>query len=707
MRTLPISLPAGRSAFSAQALLEKLGSIAQALSISMENPAFIVLVSQFEPKTDPFANRLTEQVRHAVQSNPGLTLAENNKTWDYRVAGSLASIGTEVRASIHLYSGHEDHPSDVWPLTDKSRRELERKVVRQVLTTLNDRRLADRFSVPTLAVLAPEELIKRGKVLLCQEQPESCRQDASAAERVFTVAKTKNANWEASYYLSLAQSAEYKYSEAMASMEEALQLVSSLTSEGGSQEKARIQVLNALGNLQSTRGDSAASVVQYTASLKLNPHQPEIFIKKAEALFTNSHVEGMQTLLDGVHENPADGQLASAVLENVRKLQDQDFANVEPRFKTAFAAGVPVRNAYALLWTRWGETNQAYNDPPQQKKYLDNARLLNPTDTDVVAETFGLAAAIDLPGNLDEADKNLKEAEKLPNDKIGSATLGWLARLRAIYFLDRKEYSSAVERADHARALDGTYDSDLIAANAANGWALDLLEKNTHDQQVPTLFKKAHDLVLPLAEYRFQGSDSTLHTANHGLNLDRESMAFFEGVLKDNPNDFSARLSLAFVCNEYLFDTECSFKQNQALLSHLDGLSASDQAAMQVNAIESAVLDRKYEQASVLFRKVNLAQTDRSLQVVADFYRLWLALVRKKPEEATIDFDHLRKSMPEYAKSMQQPDSQSSKWSFLGAQHALEASSLPAPKRKLLSDLIEVLNDPNKDIGSVSLPSDI
>jgi hypothetical protein len=94
---------------------------------------------------------------------------------------------------------------------------------------------------------------------------------------------------------------------------------------------------------------------------------------------------------------------------------------------------------------------------------------------------------------------------------------------------------------------------------------------------------------------------------------DPDSKKVLEAILKDNPDDFSALLSLAFVCSEYLLDTECSYSQNKKLVT-LNG--SIDRVAILLNAAEAAVLNREYRQAATWLNEA-LGQADLTAKLIA------------------------------------------------------------------------------------------
>jgi tetratricopeptide (TPR) repeat protein len=707
-------LVADRSSFVAETVLGPLGTISRFLAYKLEglqNPPTTVAVGQFGPSSDKFAAALTQYVKQALTLPPGVELSEIARSPDYIVDGEVTTGRTEIRVEIRLRSARGAHDV-ITPIevsgTHKLQWAFERKVVSRIYEALNDQRLAKRFASDVLSAKSFDSLIEEGRHLLCQDQPRGCRQDASAAAVVFRAAKMNpKADWSASYYLGMAQASTYKYSDAVESLKESLSEVSASTAKGPEADKSIVQVRNTLGDVYLRYGDGKNGVLQYEESLKINPDQPEVYVKRAEALFVDDRPGAMKVLLDGVHRAPTGSELHTALLENVRKLQEGDFKAVQKEFEQAFADGVPMTDEYALLWVLWGETGSVNADTVRQRQYVTNALDLHPADVQVQAQAYALRAAIDLPGNLEEVDKYLAQAEALPAEKLDGNTLSWVARLRAIYWLDRKDYARASDWAEKARAIDTSSASQLLSADVANNWAKSLAERDVRDEQANKLFTKARDVVLPLVESRYEGADSVLHTANHGLGLDQDSKKVFKTIVDKNPKDFSATLSLAFVCSEYLFDTACSYTQNRKLLDlDLSALSPADRQAMKLNAAEAAVLQHDYRQASVWLNELALPGLGADYRAIADFYKTWIAFARKQADSQS-DFDQLRQALTAYTELQKKGEVQPSGWSFQGARHALAHSELPLQKQKLLSDVIAVIEDPTKNTAAIPMPTEI
>jgi tetratricopeptide (TPR) repeat protein len=715
-----LTLPADRSSFAAENalgnILGQINTIPRFLAYTLENPPVTVAVEQFQLHGQKIAVDLAGNLKWAITRLPSFKLAEISEKPDYIIGGSVTARGNEIDASIQIRSasGGPPHSFKVSGVA-KLRRVFDREVATGTVRALDDMRLAERYGWDALSATSFEKLLEEGRDRLCcrnlwcEDQPRSCRKDLSAAVRVFEVAKKNpKADWRASYYLAVAQAANYKYPDAIKSFSDALLHIESSALNGPEAKEAKIKVHNAQGNVYEKYGDTKNAVLRYEESLKLDPEQPEVYVKKAEAVFSNDRPGGIHVLLDGIprmHDAQGVDKLHSALLKNLRKLQEGDFKAVEAQFERASAAGAPINNEYALLWVLWGETGPVNADAVRQKQYVTNALALHATDAEVQAEAYALRAAIDLPGNLDVADKFLTLAEELPTEKLEVNTLGWLARLRGIYFLDRKNYAAASEWADKAHTIDASSESDLLSAQVANSWAKSLRDVNPKDERATRLFTQARDLTRPLVGNRYEGADSAFHTANHGLGLDQDSEKLFKTIVDKKPKDFSAILSLAFVCNEYLFDTACSYSQTKRLLSlDLSALSPSDRAAMKVNAAEAAVLQGEYQHASAWLDDALPDLSGDDYRAIVDFYKFWIALASSQAV-ARYDFDHLRQSLTAYAESQRKPDAQPSGWSFQGARHALAQSALSPQKQKLLSDVITVLEDPTKNEAALQLPS--
>jgi len=698
-----LTFSANRSTFVADKVVERLSVVAQSLAYLLENPPTTVAVGQFQPKEDKLAADLSDYLKGTFRRKRGFKLSETSENPEYLIDGKVSVHGDQVQVSAELHSTHGDQvPHALQLVTDtrKAWRTTERKVAEQSFEALNDMRLARSFGWETLKATAFGDLLKKGEHLLCQNEKPPCREDPSAAIRVFQVAQEKAPaadNWNVAYLLGVAQAADYKYADAIKSLSDALGSITSPTQKSPEARKGEIKVRNTLGDVYAKYGNEEKASQQYKRSLELDPSQAELYVKRAEALFRNDRAGAIKLLLDGIRQLPEEGKVHSALLENLRKLEQSDFEPVAKRFEDAFAAGVPVHDEYALLWVLDGEKQ---TDTKKMSQSADKALGLHPVAEQIRAEAYGLRASADLPENLDEADKFLTWAEALPQEGLTPGTLNWLARLRCIYFLDRKNYPAAYDQAKKAQDFDANSPSNSLSAQAAVYWADDLQKVDPQSSKAIELYRSAKEAAQQLITDRSAGADYYYIKANHALGLDQESRQTLADLLKDNPQDIEAGVNLMFVCSEYAFDFDCSYEAAKKLAP-----SFKKSLVLEGDAAEAAVLKGDYQQASVwLDALLNRPDLDPSSKAIANFYKLWISFVLDRAG-VKLDFDRLLESLTAYVQS--QTDSTGDILSLQGARTALARTGLPQQKQQLLRDIISVLENPSKGTASIKLPQEM
>jgi tetratricopeptide (TPR) repeat protein len=699
-----LTFSANRSTFVADKVVEKLSVVAQSLAYLLENPPITVAVGQFQPKKDKLAADLNGYLKNVLRQMPGFKQSEISDNPDYLIDGKVAVSGSEVKVSVELHStrsGQVSYP--VEPVRDsrKAWRTIERKVANQAFEALNDMRLAQSFGWETLKATDFNDLLKKGKRLLCQNEQPPCRQDPSAAIRVFQVAQRKAPaadDWDVAYLLGVAQAADYRYSDAIKSLSDALGSITSPTHQKSPEtRKGEIKVHNTLGDVYAKYGDEEKASQQYKRSMDLDPSQPDLYVKRAEALFRNDRAGAIQLLLDGIRQLPEDGKLHSALLENLRKLEQPDFESVAKRFADAFAAGLPVHDEYALLWILDGEKQ---TDTKKMSQSADKALGLHPVAEQIRAEAYALRASADLRENLDDADKFLTLAEALPQEGLASGTLNWLARLRCVYLLDRKNYQAAYDQAKKAQDIDANSMSNLLFVQAAVFWADDLQKADSQNSKAIELYRSAREAAQQLISDRSGGADYYYIKANHALGLDQESRQTLADFLKDNSQDIEAGVSLMFVCSEYVFDFDCSYAAAKKLVP-----SFKQSLVLEGDAAEAAVLKGDYQQAKAWFDAFSKRpDMDPSSQAIANFYKLWISFVLNQAGVKS-DFDRLLQSLIAYVQS--RTESPGDVLSLHGARTALARTGLPPQKQQLLRDIISVLENPSKGTASIKLPQEI
>jgi hypothetical protein len=120
-----------------------------------------------------------------------------------------------------------------------------------------------------------------------------------------------------------------------------------------------------------------------------------------------------------------------------------------------------------------------------------------------------------------------------------------------------------------------------------------------------------------------------------------------------------------------------------------------------LEAAEAAVLSGDYRQARTWLAPIlQDTRLDSTFQAVAHFYQFWLVLV--EGHIARDDFDKLKQSLSLYAQSR---TADSPAWSFLGARAALEKAAVAKDKKKVLQDILEVFEHPEKGAAHLRLPS--
>jgi tetratricopeptide (TPR) repeat protein len=577
---------------------------------------------------------------------------------------------------------------------------MEKKVAEQSVEALNDMRLARSFGWETLKATAFGDLLKKGEHLLCQNEKPPCREDPSAAIRVFQVAQKKAPaadDWNVAYHLGMGHAADYKYSDAIKFLTDALGSITSPNQTSPEARKEEKNVRNTLGDVYAKYGDEEKASQQYKRSLELDPHQAGLYVKRAETLFRNDQAGAIGVLLDGIHQLPQDGEVRSALLENLRKLELSDFEPAAKRFEDAFAAGVPISDEYALLWIVEGEKQ---TDAKKMSQSAAKALDLHPVAEQIRAEAYALRASADLPGNLDDADKYLTQAEALPQVGATSGVPNWIARLRCIYFLDRKNYPAAYDQAKKTQDSDANSQSNLLFAQAAVYWADDLQKLDPQSSKAIELYRSAREAAQQLITDRSAGADYYYIKANHALGLDQESRQTLADLLKDNSQDIEAGVSLMFVCSEYAFDFDCSYAAAKKLAP-----SFKQSLVLEGDAAEAAVLKGDYQQAKEWLDAFSKRpDLDPSSKAIANFYKLWISFVLNQAGVKS-DFDRLLQSLTAYVQS--QAESPGDILSLQGARTALARTGLPLQKQQLLRDIISVLEDPSKGTASINLPQEI
>lgn len=696
---LRVPIPTDRSSFAADKVIEGLNNAAQSLAYLLENPPTTVAVEDFQPKDEKLANALTAHLKRAVPLWSGFRVSEISDNPEYRVSGKVSGSSGDVEVSFVLWSnGKSQFEGKTMCTARKSFRPAEKKVTSEIFEALNDLRLAQSFGVNSLATMDFHDLLRKGEHLLCEDEHRNplpaCRQDVSAAIRVFQVASQKAPKaegWNAAYHLGRAQAAQYKYQDAITSLAEALEKLETSPDKG----KDEVSIHNALGDVYAKHGENDEAAQQYKRSLELDPTQADLYVKRAEAVFGNDHSAGILVLLGGLGRLPEEGKLHSALLETVGNLEGADFEPVGKLFQTALDNGVPIRDEFAMMWIREGESEA---DPAKAGEYADNALRLDPVGVQVRAEAYAVRVWLDLPGKLDEAEKYLKQAEALPQDKLPPRTLNWLLRLRATYLLDQKNYEAAYEQAKRAEDIDtASYSlSRVLSAQVAVTWADEIRKADPQSGKANELYRTGKEMAQEQLRDASLGARYYYIKANHALSLDHESRETLADLVKNDPQDVDAGNTLIYLCAEYAFDFDCSYSEARKLMPFFPKYPM-----VHANAAEAAVLNGEYQQAGEWLKSL-LARPDLDAETkaVGDFYKLWIALARDQAEVKS-DFDSVLQSLSAYVKAP------SESLSLQGARRALPKTGLTQPKQDLLGEIISVLEDPSKGTASIKLPQEI
>jgi hypothetical protein len=141
-----------------------------------------------------------------------------------------------------------------------------------------------------------------------------------------------------------------------------------------------------------------------------------------------------------------------------------------------------------------------------------------------------------------------------------------------------------------------------------------------------------------------------------------------------------------FLCNEYLFDRDCSvsaafpYMQNQ-------GTTGPEDVGVLLDCVEIAVLNGAHKPAEEWLTSIGKRTgTPPNRAVVIDLYRFWLALLRKDKTGAKLAFEDWSKDTTVLRESKGDLD-----WVFNGAKHTLKTSAFDESEKVLLLQMINCL----------------
>ncbi len=566
-------------------------------------------------------------------------------------------------------------------------------------------------------------LLARGKQLLdsCGNETRTCKsaQDAipllaEAASQARDMGKDQDA-WESLRLLSQAQMRAGNFTDAMASLDAALNLVKR------DREAGRAVPPEKEASLLKLRGDACvglkdyrAAVAAYDDSLKLVPSQYDVYASKAEALrFDGKRPEALGAVLEGLQvAGTAAGSpsLHTSAKLVIRDLHAEEFTKAEDAIKLAEGKGVPLADEHALLISRReGQRLDATWTAPtgvQVEAPLRKALDLQPSDPNVRVEIYANLARVHLlDGDLQELDHYLTQAEKLPPDSISNENREWILRIRTRYWMTKRDYSKAYASADAARQIMQSDYGDYSAAQAALLLAHEKEQEarapQTPEQKaaVTKLYRQAFDLSAPLVAKRYTDADYVFADAGHALGLDAKTREQFESVLRQSPQDDSALNVLMLVCSQYLFDFGCAFSaaKQDAALQKPNGPNAAE---AYVNLAEAAMLVGDGEQTqnwlNIALQQPDAKPRDKSL---AYLYHMWLAMRQGQTDQFLTDFQSWQTATEQFRQTHEDLN-----WVFIGAKKALHDSNIGEKRKELLAAMMDALEDNQHPLPSFPGP---
>ncbi len=709
-------------------VLEQLTIAAQAIALGLVKsvPRTRVVVA-FESEGEADQKKVQAEVRRrveeAISESSDLQVAD---TGDYTVGGRITlqkqnfpfplftKSGT-VEGELFIQSSANKYPL---PAVSKSRRALPdfyTEGVKDIQQNLTIVVLAEKRGWTDLrGTMEIKALLARGNALLdkCPKTAPICKDAQDAIPLLIAAVEKdpegKNPEGRAGLWmLGRAQFLAREYTDAAKSLERARSLLEKDREAGKVvPPKDETDVLNLLGDAYRSLRKYTEAQSNYDASLKIIPSQPDVYVRSALALRSSGkRLEALQSVLQGLQlpNSQSDSQaLHTSAKDVIRSLRPEEFAVAEKTVAGAFEKSTPLADEYALVISR--KEGQILSDnwttatAEQVQAPLQRALDLQPSDPDVRAEIYANLARIHLlDRDFQKLDLLLTQAEKLPPTEVSADNREWVARIRARYWMNQKEYAKAYASADAARQIRETYEGDFTAAEATLGMAQDKEKaaRGTPEQKAEfaKLYQQAIELATPLVDRRFGRADYVYIEANHALGLDADTLKKFDSLVRQDPRDNSALNGLMFVCSQYLFDFECAFAAAEKDAA-LHDPNAPDAADAYVNLGEVAILDGSNEQArdwlGVALKQPNVAPREKSL---AHLYRLWLDMRQGQKDQSLADFQSWQAATEQFRQANVDLN-----WLFLGARKALKDSQIGEKQKELLAAMMDALEDTSRPL---------
>ncbi len=693
-------------------------------------------------------------VIHAISQSSDYKVVDGS---DYVVEGQITLVRNPrlirilpmghsiIRADLKIRAHEKEYTLAPVSGSNDQLQQLYSEIDAVVLENLPQVLLAEHLKLPSVAKnMASNALLSEANQLLsqCSGADRDCaRASAEDAIQLLLPATLRDQReWKVFMALGRAQIQAGKNVDAISSLETAHKLIEQDNKAVSNAD--HVQVLILLGDSYRAAGEYQAAEEKYSAALRLDSKQIELYRSSALALqFDNKRIEALDTIVQGLklsNESVTTKVLHQLAVDIIKALQVSEFEKAEIALNQAFLAGVPVANEYALLTSRRCEQMSGTDSTPEsrQKAKEDLKRALDrqPTDPAIVASVYGdlaRAALLDedhqqLKAFLDEDSQELKtfldEADKLPSDQVPANTREWIKRLRAIDQLNNSKYEKAYEFADTAYHIEPTDYAASLAAEAMLLWARckdtawklgkeeagqeqckrQLLLRDDEvkgsvnltpgqELELKKMYQQAADRIAPLVVKRYQGGDFIFLRANHYLEQDNRTLEQFTRIVQKDPKDASALDDLIFVCSQYLFNFDCAFSAAQKSARLLDptaGAAPEDY----LNVAEMAVLKGDDKQATDWLTMASaqphtMKPRDESLIYL---YRLWVAMRKGQSDEFKTDFESWKEATMRFRDSKDNLG-----WVFRGARQALDHSSSVIGKDNagLLASMMDALEN--------------
>lgn len=650
--------------FVAGKALEQLTVLSQFLANELESslPKTGVKVAKFKSvdrESDRTAADVTEQIKLELTRHPGLELSDSP---EYVVEGEVEKVGDTLKATVRIHWGHDDLKTVESTGAANHASVFVRNVGISVYDSLAAVLLAQRFGWKDyLDNQDAESFVERGKRLLCIDQAASCRVDAQSALGTMSRAAQLSpaSDWHTNYYLGLAQTAALKYSAAIDTFNSVLASIRADPTKYSESSKIMVDSLNQLGDLYAKSGDSKTAGTYYVESLKRDPTQSEVYIRFAGTLLDGDTPAAVNVLLGGLAHASDKAAIHSFLQYSLRRVETPDFDPIVEILRSAVSRGEPVSEEYAILCANLAS----------QLVDIDPSR----------------------------AQELIKRAQALPSANVTLETRNWLSRILAVSYLREEKYADAYDGAKKARDELNDPSSQILMAQVELAWANHLKESDRSSLEAIHLLQDAFAILKPLVQASNDDAYQVFRDVGHRTSKDLEVLAVFADLAAKNPKDLEALRNQMYVCNEFLYDFSCAYSAAKKLYA-----GPVEDVGLQLDAVEIAVLNRDYKQASTWLEPVDGASEPSVInKTVARFYRFWITYAQGAAS-TTQDFQRLLQSLNE-STAIRSAVPTSQLWSFDGAKHALAKSDLPVGKRKLLADIITAFEDPAKGTTQLRL----